>query len=268
MTLADAAATLAAHGYHVHPLRPREKVPATTRGFKDASCDPRQVAQWWAEMPAANIGVACGASGVAVLDIDTKAGADPREILSQYDRADAPVVGTGIGPERSTRYPRSLAGRRGVQVYFKGSMSSAGRLTIAGCEIKAVGGYVVAPPSVHPCGVEYVGELPAVEELPAVPDWLRELVYKPPPPARTIGSAEPSRVLDGLTRTVATAETGNRNRALFWAVCRAVEHIVAGELDGHAIDTIRAAAIDAGLGEAEIEATIRSGLATQGRAAA
>ncbi|MGA2163795.1 MAG: bifunctional DNA primase/polymerase, partial [Solirubrobacteraceae bacterium] len=230
--LGTAAAELAAKGYHAHPLRPRAKVPATPRGFKDATSDPAQIAEWWRAMPTSNIGVACGASGVAVLDIDAKLGADPRVILARFDRHGAPVVGTGRA-ERSPDYPRALHGRRGVQVYFRGNMPSAARLTIPGCEIKGAGGYVVAPPSIHPSGVEYVGELPSVDELPPIPAWLLELAQRQhrgprsfPTPAIRPGCAGP--VLDGLVRTVERAEVGSRNRCLFWAACRACEHIAAG----------------------------------------
>jgi hypothetical protein len=259
VSLHAAALELASKGYHVHPLRPRAKVPATRAGFKDASCDPRQIEAWWAEMPAANIGIACGASGVAVLDIDTKAGCDPREILSRYDRAGAPVIGCGLAPERSTSYPQSLAGRRGVHCYFRGSMTSVGRLTSDGCEIKAVGGYVVAPPSVHPCGVEYVGELPPVAELPAVPAWLRGMIRTPSPAVRfpTGQAVSPSRALEGIARIVREAPAGNRNRALFWGCCRVAEH---SDLDASALDALRDAAAEAGLPEAEIEATIGSAM--------
>ena len=177
--LAQAALELASKGYYVFPLHARLKTPATGRGFKDATRDPDTIGRWWTAKPGANIGVACGSSGVVVLDIDTKAGADPRKILAQVDRMGAPIVSTGVAPEPCSKHPDSLAGRRGAQVYFRGSMSSTKRLEIAGCEIKGAGGYVVAPPSIHPSRVEYVGDLPPVDELPPVPGWLSALVLKP-----------------------------------------------------------------------------------------
>jgi Bifunctional DNA primase/polymerase, N-terminal len=271
--LGHAAAELAEAGYYLHPLRPRAKVPATGSGFKDATRDARQIARWWDAMPAANIGIACGASGIVVLDIDTKAGADPREILAGFDRAGAPVIGTDLAPERCERYPSSLSGRRGVQVYFRGDMASAARLTIAGYEVKAAGGYVVAPPSVHPCGVEYVGDLVRVAELPTVPRWLVELLPRPEPrPFVNVPAsrpADPSRVVAGLAGVVRSAPTGNRNSSLFWAVNRTVEHADAGSLDERqALEELRAAGFDVGLSEHEVQATIRSGLARRGTVAA
>jgi hypothetical protein len=74
-------------------------------------------------------------------------------------------------------------------------------------------------------------------------------------------ATDPDRVLDGLLRTVRAAQVGNRNHALFWAACRVADHAAAGAVDEHqAVDALRAAAVDAGLCEFEIDATIRSGL--------
>jgi hypothetical protein len=76
---------------------------------------------------------------------------------------------------------------------------------------------------------------------------------------RTPESLDGDRLLGGIVRTVAEAQQGNRNRALFWAVCRVAEH--AGALDATgALAELRRAATQAGLGELEIERTIRSGL--------
>jgi len=262
--LGQAAVGLATAGYHVHPLRPRAKIPATTAGFKNATRDERRIREWWQRSPSANIGIACGASRAVVLDIDTKAGADPREILADVDRGGAPIIGTGIAPERSERYPHSLTGRRGVQVYFRGDLASSSRLTIPGVEIKGAGGYIVAPPSIHPSGVEYVGELPPCAELPPVPDWLRALVR--PAEARPLchqpRTANGPAPLDGLLRTVRGAAVGNRNASLFWAASRVAEHVLRGELDEvPALDHLHGAAVDAGLPEHEVHRTIASAFA-------
>ena len=80
-------------------------------------------------------------------------------------------------------------------------------------------------------------------------------------PRRTVGDriapADPSRLLAGIARTVGEAQVGNRNEALFWAACRVAEH--ADDLDQTtALDDLRAAAAQAGLGDSEIERTIQS----------
>lgn len=174
----QAALDYAEVGYHIFPLRERRKEPLTGTGFKAATRDERQLLQWWDAAPNANIGVACGASGIVVLDIYSKAGADPDDVLGDVDIGDAPVVRTGEAPERSARWPRSLAGVRGAQVFFRGTLRTTDKIGIPGAEIRGVGAYVLVPPSVHPSGVEYQGTLPPVAELPPVPGWLAESVQR------------------------------------------------------------------------------------------
>ena len=65
----------AARGWHVFPLKPRGKYPVIPRtaggtGYKDATVDAAQIAAWWAQYPNANVGIACGASDLYVVDCD------------------------------------------------------------------------------------------------------------------------------------------------------------------------------------------------------
>jgi hypothetical protein len=86
--------------------------------------------------------------------------------------------------------------------------------------------------------------------------------YTRPLPTALPHGGDPDRALDGLARTIRTAQVGNRNATLYWAACRVVERADAGDLDERqALEEIRAAALDAGLTEHEVDATIRSGLA-------
>lgn len=133
----QAALDLAERGYHVFPVRARTKVPLTTHGFQDASRDERTILHWWDKWPDANIGVACGASGISVLDIDAKHGADPAELIPKLGLSHYPAtVLTGTAPERSEKYPKSLPGVRGAQRYFAGGLKT-GNLSISGVEVSA-----------------------------------------------------------------------------------------------------------------------------------
>lgn len=71
--LADALA-YAGRGWLVFPCKPwPDKRPLTTHGFKEASCDPKQVREWWTRWPKAMPGIPTGAAiGLSVLDIDPK----------------------------------------------------------------------------------------------------------------------------------------------------------------------------------------------------
>ena len=76
-TKAEAALTYASWGWHVIPVVPNGKVPATQHGVKDATTDKEQIARWWAQNPDFNIGIAAGErSGIIVFDIDPRNGGD------------------------------------------------------------------------------------------------------------------------------------------------------------------------------------------------
>ncbi len=174
--LENAALDLAQRGYHVFPVRPRAKVPLTSNGFKDATGAERTILHWWDRRPDANIGVACGASGIGVLDIDAKHGADPREVIPRLGLEGYPIVWTGEAPPVD-KHPDSLEGVRGAQVYFAGDVRTC-ETTVPGVEFRGAGAYVVAPPSVHPSGVAYEGELPLVSELPPIPEPVMRLLER------------------------------------------------------------------------------------------
>ena len=91
----------------------------------------------------------------------------------------------------------------------------------------------------------------------------------PPVPQRPLTSlpAAPGRI-DGLVRAVREArphEPG-RNHTLFWAACRAAEHVAVGAVDEiEAREQLAAAALDAGLPPARIWPTLRSAFGTAHR---
>jgi len=68
------ARTYAYAGWHVFPCKPRGKTPLTQHGVDDATTDEELIINWWRLWPDANIGIATGPSGLAVLDVDAKSG--------------------------------------------------------------------------------------------------------------------------------------------------------------------------------------------------
>ena len=76
MQLTDEAVECVKRGWWVFPCRPDSKQPVTEHGLNDASNDPSVVRAWWKEHPQANIGVSCGPSGLLVIDVDHRAGAE------------------------------------------------------------------------------------------------------------------------------------------------------------------------------------------------
>ena len=144
----------AARGWRVLPLKPRDKAPLgelVSHGWKDATTDPDTIARWWARYPDANVGIACGASGLLVLDIDPRNGGD--DSLRDLEEQRGPLPNT----------VRCLTGGGGVHYYFRRPVDApVGDATPwPGIEIKAEG-YVVAPPSIHPdTGREYAWDATA-----------------------------------------------------------------------------------------------------------
>ncbi|KKK61234.1 hypothetical protein LCGC14_3016340, partial [marine sediment metagenome] len=64
-------------GWKILPIVPKQKVPLTAHGVKDATDHPDTIRAWWEHWPDANIAVACGrASGVYVVDVDVSAAGD------------------------------------------------------------------------------------------------------------------------------------------------------------------------------------------------
>ena len=236
------ALAYARQGWPVFPCRPGSKEPATRHGFHDASTDDKQIRSWWSRQPSANIAVATGLPGPDVLDIDQhgRAGngfAAYRQLSAAglLDRADA-VVATPGG---------------GLHLYFSGSRQASGRLPRHHLDLRAVGGYALAPPS-RIGGNEYrliwsharTGGL----DWSAVSRLLERAEVRPGPRCGT-------QTLHGarLTAWVGQLKPGNRNCGLFWAACRAVE---TGRLD--ILGELAVAAARTGLSDREISRTIAS----------
>jgi hypothetical protein len=134
-----AALDYAARGWPVFPLRQRTKVPATKHGYHDATTDPERIRAWWKAMPAANIGIACGA--VVVVDVDVHGDARGDRTLAELVRDRGP-----IGWSWSATTPSG-----GTHYYFAAPSGANVRRRIGwpgvGLDLLGAGGYVVAPPS-------------------------------------------------------------------------------------------------------------------------
>jgi hypothetical protein len=252
--LAAAAIEYAERGWHVFPLVPRGKRPLTRHGLHDASRDPGLVAAWWAETPSANIGIDCGRSYLEVVDLDGEEAAQAWAALAARH---------GGHPQTLTARTRS-----GWHLYFAGEgRSTTGKLG-PGIDSRGRGGYVVAPPSVHPSGHVYRWLDPEAPLAP-LPEWV-EAALAPPPPA-PIGEARslPDGVpftrygltaLAGLVDEMAATGEGQRNATLNRIAFRAGQLVAAGELaEAVAFQELIDAALTSGLGADEAGRTFRSG---------
>jgi len=140
----------ASYGWHVFPVG-KNKVPLTRSGFKDATVNKSRIRRWWKHNPTANIGIATGkVSNIVVLDVDAhKEGAEDmlnKLIESKGEIPRDAVVRTGGGGEHLYfTYPDGEVVKSATELFgFKG------------IDVRADGGYVVAPPSLHQSGKRYV----------------------------------------------------------------------------------------------------------------
>lgn len=184
--LLTAAIEYAAHGWPVFPCRPKTKVPFTPRGFLDATTDPEAIKFWWQRWPDANIGLCTGPiSGLAAIDIDTEKGGDVSFAALEAQH----------GPAPATRTSRTGSGGRHLLYRmpaggFKCTASKLGK----GIDTRGEGGYIVAPPSIHPNGNTYRWE---DEEAPTeLPAWLHPATREPLPTTATPRQTRPDVYID------------------------------------------------------------------------
>ncbi|MEV3859248.1 bifunctional DNA primase/polymerase [Streptomyces sp. NPDC050095] len=208
----------------MHPLAPGRKTPAGNcaacrgsghgyrecpcavagrwcHGFHAATLDFARIEQWWGANPGFGVGVACGAAGLLVVDIDAHA----RELPSR----DRLLPGIGISesvdlaglsngfhtlgvlaalrgaasPAHDATTLRVRTPSGGLHVWYRmhsghrwqcSTGSGGGRALAWQVDVRAHGGYIVAPGTVTEAGAyEPVG---TVREPAPLPTWLtREL---------------------------------------------------------------------------------------------
>jgi Bifunctional DNA primase/polymerase, N-terminal len=244
-----------------HPIR--RLVP---HGLRDASNSVETVRTWWRSSPHANVGIRTGTDGPVVLDVDGDLGELAlRGLVAHHGAFQALWVRTGSGWHAYFAHP-------GTPV-----PNSAGRVG-DGLDVRGDGGYVVAPPSLHANLGRYrwhgargarTGSLP-VGGLPAMPDWLLQLVA---PPARERAAPQPvwlrstdvaayaAAAIADEVREVGAAPRGQRNHQLNRAAFKLGQLVGAGLVDGATVtNALVTAGLAAGPGERKIRSTVRGAI--------
>lgn len=174
------------------------KHPRVTGWQEHATHDQVQIRQWWQRWPLSNIGGAAGKkSGRVVLDIDLRHGGDVSLELLEHEHESLPDT------------VEVITGGGGRHLYFQDPGVPIGNSVSAlgpGLDIRAAGGNVVLPGSIHISGRVYEYELthgPEDVPLAPMPGWLLALL-----------------ITRGNGRTTPTAEStpireGRRNDTLF-----------------------------------------------------
>ena len=231
-----------AAGRSFHASQAAKHLPPGTGSTMPAPI-PSRIRSWWNHRPTANVAIATGAPGPDVLDVDQHGqagnGYPAYRRLARAGLLDnaLAIVATPSG---------------GLHLYFTGTDQASGRLASHHLDFKAVGGYVLAPPS-RVDGKQY-RLLVANDAVAGVLDWAAVTdVLEPQRPQPVIwtpsGTADPARLIAWVERL----EEGNRNSGLFWAACRAIE---SGQ--EHILADLAAAAAATGLPDREIRRTIAS----------
>jgi putative DNA primase/helicase len=243
-----AALFYARSGFAVFPLRPRTKMPATEHGCLDATTDETQVRAWWSRWPDANIGIAAGepSRGVWMLDVDGPTG---EESLAAIEAEHGPLPTTC---EVHTARGRHLYFRVAVGVELpKNTVGRKDKL-----DTRATGGYVVAPPSVHPDGGLYAwadGRRPGDLDPAIAPTWLVDRfrgkkpstgVAEPRPAPLPLSTARDVRrkwclgALEAEARELREAPPGTRNDKINSAAFKIGGYVGAGHLEESEVEHV------------------------------
>ncbi|MEU9377159.1 bifunctional DNA primase/polymerase [Streptomyces sp. NPDC048255] len=236
-------------------------------GFHAATTDLTVIEQWWRQEPEFGTAVACGPAGLLVVDIDTHPSALPnrQRLLPGIridDRVDLAGLTSGFetlallaayrsqpNPADDTKTLRVRTPSGGLHVWYRvpfgepryrSSSGSSPRVALAWqVDIRAVGGYIVAPGTRTNTGIYQA--LPGARIPAPLPLWLSaELIRTghtgmPPTPAQTparpapraarTGGPDAHRILRPLLNEVSdcaatpsgAAFTEKLNRAAFTA---------------------------------------------------
>jgi hypothetical protein len=269
-------------GWHVFPCAVDGKRPALRGNWQDlATTSPAQIRDWWARAPY-NIGIACGPSGLVVIDLDL-----PHDVAEDDEEAAGgalfPLSGADIlsrlARQHGERYPGGTyivdTPSGGCHLYFSAGGDARVRNSAGAVgphiDVRADGGYVVG------AGSRIAGRLYTARSEPRtaapLPPWLAGLVAEPaappevpaqrlPPAELAQGRAYAMAALRAETGRVAAARPGTRNDTLNRAAFSLGQLVAAGLLPPIPVITgLISAARHAGLPEEEASRTVRSGLA-------
>lgn len=129
--------------WSVIPIKPGEKRPLVKwEKYQHERADIDLIKSWWTFYPYANIGIVTGqVSGIIVVDIDSLEG--HRAYIALFGKIHCTVQqNTGNGCHLIFKHPGNQEYRTIPRIYTD-------------IDIKADGGYILVPPSIHPNGSQY-----------------------------------------------------------------------------------------------------------------
>lgn len=138
-------------GFSILPIQVDKRPYVAWERFQREKPDPELIKEWWKKYPNANVGIVTGEiSGLDVVDVDSE------EAMATLDE---------LLPD-SLETPMSKTPRGGRHYYFQ-SMNGLTNSTgfIKHCDLRATGGYIIAPPS---NGYSWLENLSIFEVSPAL----------------------------------------------------------------------------------------------------
>ena len=181
------------------------KHPDTPHGFKDATTDLAKIEVWERRSPEANVGIATEQSGLIVVDADCKHGAPGLENWAK--------IVAELGAElEDTAMVRTQSG--GLHIIYRAGgydIASSTGSPAPGIDIRARGGYIVAPPSVGVGGSYEWIEGHGLEHLRELPEALAERLTAGRSASRRASGA-PQAVPEGERNTTLASMAGAMRR--------------------------------------------------------
>lgn len=151
----------AKRGWFVFPVVPDGKRPLVKKWEKEATTDTAKIEAWWEAWPDANYGIACGPSGLFVVDVDVKKGKRGTDTL-----ADLELEGL-CPPTFEVETPSG-----GWHLYYRGVGPNSSEKLGPGIDTRGQGGYVVGP------GARINGKSYTIRENREIADALPELIAR------------------------------------------------------------------------------------------
>lgn len=208
-TTTEFALYYASRGFYVFPVG-QDKHPLI-KWADLCTRDEKQIKTWWdKEFTTAGIGIVTGAkSGIVVLDIDAGHGGDTSLINLLVEWGEIPVTA------------ETITGGGGRHIVFihpgieiRNSASKIGK----GLDIRGDGGYIVAPPSLHPSGRRYewaAGHKLSQTSLAQMPGWLIRLLIEPDhtdSASRPLAQPIDRQIISGARNQTLTSLAGTMRR--------------------------------------------------------
>lgn len=261
-TFYDTAWSYAQRGWSPIPLQPKKKEPFPGIPLKpymrEKPATMQKISAWGRRWPDANIGLATGKiSGFFVLDCDSL---EAVKLVRERGIPDTLSAMTGKGAHFYFAYPDfSVCNRTGI---------------LPGVDIRGDGGYVVAPPSIHPSGKIYQWGLG--ETIAPAPEWLLALLRSSVQVEKTLETGNPisrdsivihdlaayrAAAFDKELAILRTTPEHQRNHQLNRSAFNLGQLVGAGILQRHNVESwLWNTARAIGLDEREIGPTLTSGL--------